>query len=259
MPVAAGSVLAAGAVCAPPRLPPAAAAPLASPGYPLASPAGAGRPSLRGGLSATVSSTNWSGYAVARGRGAFRSVSASWVEPAPGCAAGGGIRYAAFWVGLDGYHNHSVEQAGTDSDCRGPTARYYGWYEMYPAGPVTLGDRVRPGDQISASVTFSGAQTYTLVLRDSTEGWTRTVVRNEAGLARSSAEVITEAPSSRAGVLPLADFRRVRFTASRVNGRPLRALAPTKIIMTGRGGVDKALASQISRAGAFSTVWLRSG
>src|SRR5215470_20184880 len=117
-------------------------------------------------------SANWSGYAAA-GR-AFRSVSASWTQPAAHCrdgsakhgAAQHGAAYASFWVGLDGYRSPSVEQIGTDADCRGRTARYYGWYEMYPAPPVRLGRKVRPGDQLSASVTFGAAGSYTLVLRN---------------------------------------------------------------------------------------------
>ena len=69
---------------------------------------------------------------------------------------------------------------------------YYGWYEMYPAFPVNYTNTVKPGDHFSASVTFTGTETYTLVLTDSTQGWTQTITQNESGLARSSAEVITE-------------------------------------------------------------------
>ena len=50
---------------------------------------------------------------------------------------------------------------------------YYGWYEMYPAFPVNFSNTVRPGDSMSASVTFSGTSTYTLVLKDTTQGWTQ--------------------------------------------------------------------------------------
>src|ERR1700691_1053493 len=102
--------------------------------------------------------------------GAYKSVSASWKEPAATCS-GRSDQYAAFWVGLDGYSSDSVEQTGTDSDCDGRTPSYYGWYEMYPADPVYFSNTVKPGDSLSASVKFSGTDTYTLVLKDSTEGW----------------------------------------------------------------------------------------
>jgi Peptidase A4 family len=223
------------------------------PGGPM-TPARATGPDAVGAARRTVSA-NWSGYA-APGR-AFRSVSASWTQPSARC--GHGTAYASFWVGLDGYRSRSVEQIGTDADCRGRAARYYGWYEMYPAPPVRLGRKVRPGDKLTASVTFGAARTYTLVLRDRTRGWKHTITRKRAGLARSSAEVITEAPSSAGGVTPLADFGTVRFTAARVNGILLRGRSPTKIVMIDRRSRRKDTTSALNRTGSFRNTWLRSG
>src|SRR6202041_2090065 len=177
-----------------------------------------------------TSSTNWSGYAATGSAGQFNSVSSSWTEPAADCT-GSDDEYAAFWVGLDGYNSNSVEQTGTDSDCDGTTPDYYGWYEMYPANPVYFTNAMSPGDSISASVTFSGTETYTLVLKDNTKGWTQTITKNQSGLDRSSAEVITEAPSSESGVLPLANFGTVSYSASTANGTSLAAQSPTEIIM----------------------------
>src|SRR6202012_327424 len=88
----------------------------------------------RGVRNGSTTSTNWSGYVLTGGSGAFTSVSSSWTEPAASCSSG--TQYAAFWVGLDGYNSDSVEQTGSDSDCSGGTPDYYGWYEMYPADPV---------------------------------------------------------------------------------------------------------------------------
>jgi hypothetical protein len=213
----------------------------------------------------TAESTNWSGYAVTGANGAYNSVSATWTEPTATCTSSGGGRhgrggsdeYAAFWVGLDGYSSDSVEQTGTDSDCDGTTPDYYGWYEMYPADPVYFTNTVKPGDSISASVTFSGTETYTLVLTDSTQGWTQTITKNETGLDRSSAEVITEAPSSSSGVLPLADFGTVNYGASTANGTSLGSQSPTEIIMIDNSGADKDSTSAISSGGGFSNTWLR--
>ncbi len=168
----------------------------------------------------SVSSSNWSGYAATGGNGAFSSVSASWTEPTGTCTSRRAAQYSSFWVGLDGYTSSSVEQTGTDVDCSGRSPVYYGWYEMYPAFPVNFPNTVRPGDHMSGSVTFSGTSTFTLVLKDTTQGWTQTVVKNQSGLARSSAEVIVEAPSSSSGVLPLADFGTVNLTAPWSTGLP---------------------------------------
>ncbi len=262
LPVVVGSMLVAGGASASPALPhPAAqhrAARAVSLGHPMIRPVGVTLPSVSGGLNTTAESTNWSGYALSRGSHAFRSVSASWIQPAAHCTGVAGHRFAAFWVGLDGFSSNSVEQTGTDTDCRGKNPAYYGWYEMYPAPPVIFRNRLGPGDHLSASVTFRGTRTYTLVLRDITRRWTETIIKNQAGLARSSAEVITEAPSSLSGVLPLADFGAVRFTGSRLNGVLLRKLAPIRIIMIDSSRRYKDLTSLIGSADAFTNTWVRS-
>jgi hypothetical protein len=200
-------------------------------------------------------STNWSGYAVTGGTGAFTSISASWTEPAGTCTSG--RKYSSFWVGLDGFNSNSVEQTGSEVDCSGRTPQYYSWYEMYPAAPVNYTNTVRPGDHFTASVTFSGTNTYTLKLSDTTQGWSHSTVKNESGLSRSSAEVITEAPSSSTGVLPLANFGTITYSASAANGSSLGGQAPTQIVMINSSGADKDSTSAISSAGAFSNTWIR--
>src|SRR5450755_285281 len=228
------------------------------PGGIMVRPGGAVRTGAHSGRNATAESTNWSGYAATGGTGAYRSVSASWTEPTGTCPSRRSAQYSSFWVGLDGFNSNSVEQTGTDVDCSGRTPHYYGWYEMFPAFPVNFPNTVRPGDQVSASVTFSGTETYTLVLTDSTQGWTQTTVENETGLARSSAEVITEAPSSSSGVLPLADFGTVSYGSSSDDGSSMGGQSPTEIIMINNSGADKDSTSSISGSGAFSNTWIRS-
>jgi len=238
------------------------------PASPVATPAGfqpAGLMVRPGGFTnlttragrATALSTNWSGYAATGGNGAFTSVSASWTEPTATCG-GHSNQYSSFWAGLDGFNSNSVEQTGTDADCSGSTPVYYGWYEMYPAFPVNFSNPVRPGDHMSASVTFSGSSTFTLVLQDATQGWTQNIVQNQTGLARSSAEVITEAPSSGGRVLPLANFGTVSYSTSSANGTSLGTQNPTEIIMVDNSGKQKDSTSAISSTGAFSNTWLRS-
>ena len=75
-------------------------------------------------------STNWSGYDVT-GQGPYNSVAATWVQAGVDCTKTP-TGYSSFWVGLDGDTTSTVEQTGTEADCSSGTARYYGWYEMYP-------------------------------------------------------------------------------------------------------------------------------
>lgn len=268
LPVAIGSLIAVavGVASASPGLAPPAAQPAAAhtvfPGSPMIRPSGIAMPSLGGNVNTTQASANWSGYAVTGGP--FRSVSASWVQPQANCARVAGHRFAAFWVGLDGFNSRSVEQTGSDTDCVGTRPTYYGWYEMFPAAPVFFPTKLNPGDHMSASVTFLGAgRGYALVLQDSTRRWTHTIIKHEGGLARSSAEVITEAPATvgpngTVRILPLADFGRIGYAGGKVNGVQLRSLSPIRILMFDGGGRPMDTTSLISSADAFSNTWIRS-
>jgi len=198
-------------------------------------------------------STNWSGYAVTGSR--FTSVSAQWTEPTVSCS---GTAYSSFWVGLDGDTSNTVEQTGTDADCSGSTPQYYAWYEMYPKFPVNLRGTVRPGDHLSASVTTDGSGRFTLTITDSTQGWTNTTNARLKSAKLASAEVIAEAPSSSGGVLPLANFGTVGFSAATANGSLLTSSTPHLDPITMQSGSTvKAQPSSISN-GTFSVAWKHS-
>ena len=223
-----------------------------------------GRPPQPGGralgthgiVRASTTSTNWSGYAATGGT--YTSVSATWVQPAGTC--GSAAQYSSFWVGLDGYSSNSVEQTGTDTDCSSGAPRYYGWYEMYPHPSFSFGSAVSAGDTISASVTFSRSSSYTLKLSDVTKGWTATTTKKLASAARSSAEVIIEAPccTSGGGILPLADFGTVNLSNSIVDGSAIGTFSPVQITMVNSSGQDKDTVSALSSGENFSATWVRS-
>ena len=162
---------------------------------------------------------NWGGYIATGPAGAFTSVTSSWVQPAGACAGGG---QAAFWVGLDGAGTSTVEQTGTVVDCTSGTAVYRGWYELYPAAPVYYGDTLRPGDNLTATVSRAGTS-YTFTLADGTQHWTEThTVAGGAGLQNASAEIIVEAPGGGpSGEWPLANFGFNGFRSSAINGGAL--------------------------------------
>ena len=184
---------------------------------------------------ATVTSTNWSGYAATGSSGQFTGVSSSWTEPTAKCT-GFGHQYSAFWVGLDGYSSSTVEQTGSEADCAGRTAEYSAWYEMYPAYPVYFSNRVLPGDNFTGSVAYQASTgDFVITLTDSTHKWTQTVSQAVAGAVRNSAEVIAEAPSSGASgaVLPLTNFGTVNFNGATVNGGQLCQASPVEILMPG--------------------------
>jgi hypothetical protein len=243
---------------------PAAAVQREVPGGPMISLSG-GAGVRNGTVNPAADSLNWAGYAVTSNQsGAFRSVSAAWIEPRVNCSGVHGRRLASFWVGLDGANSNSVEQLGTDSDCQGRTPVYFAWWEMFPAVSVDFRTAVRPGDHMSASVTFRGTRTYVLFIRDATRHWNRTIIKNEAGLARSSAEVIAEAPAlligGQAVIQNLADFGNLRFTASKVNGTPLKKIGRRiriTMVEVNKPHRIRATTSSVSSADVFTCHWVR--
>ena len=161
-----------------------------------------------------------------------------------------------------------MEQVGIEADCAGSTPRYYAWYEMYPK-PVSVAFTVRAGNAVQASVTYKrSARKFVLMLRDTSSGrhFTRTLKCAAKVCLRSSAEVISEAPSGGSGgILPLADYRAegfssVTLTTSRGHRSGLSSRFWNTFQIVGVGDSSHELAAQptsLFRGQAFSTYWFR--
>jgi hypothetical protein len=213
-----------------------------------------------------VTSTNWSGYAV-ESPSQFTQVQSSWVQPAASCTSFGHT-YSSFWVGLDGYNSKSVEQLGTDTDCKNINSpSYYAWYEMYPAASVNISTTqfpVKPGDTLTGSVTRSGTS-YTLALKSS-EGWTFSTTQTGSD-ANSSAEWVAEAPDTCILIFcsnaKLTNFGSVTFSGSEAaNGGALAPVSsfttnsgPHDITMATSGGVTRAQPSALTNGQQFTDTW----
>jgi len=210
-----------------------------------------------------ITSSNWSGYAVATSAGAVTDVKGSWIEPSLHSPSAANT-YSAFWVGIDGYNSGTVEQIGTDLDTNASgKAVYYAWYEMYPSSPVNLSMKINPGDQLSGEVKYSGSNKFTLTLTDVTTKTTFSTSQTLRSANRSSAEFIAEAPSSSSGVLPLADFGTVSFSAASatisgttgpIDNKAWPAGNPISITMVGSSGTEAYPSSLLDSSGtsAFS-------
>ena len=180
-----------------------------------------------------------------------------------------GKTYGSFWVGLDGYTSKSVEQLGTDSDCKNVNSpTYYAWYEMYPAASVTISTTqfpVKVGDTMTASVTRSGTS-YTLSLQSS-EGWTFSTTQTGSD-ANSSAEWVAEAPDTCVLIFcsnaKLTNFGSITFSgAEAAIGSSLEPVStfttnsgPHDITMTTSSGATRAQPSALTSDGAgFTDTW----
>ena len=243
---------------------------------------------LGGGLrhATAVQSANWGGYADTNDT--YSSVASSWVEPTVRCSGSGGLggllsgvgglgsllggplQASAFWVGLDGYSSTSVEQLGTDSDCVSGKPSYYAWYEMYPKPSVPLASPyvVNPGDHMTAMVASNSIGTsFLLAIKDATANWTFSTTQTGSGFARSSAEVIAEAPSSCnilfCSEVPLADFGQVNYSGSSLidsagKQGSLSAFNANEITMV-KNGTTLATPSSLSPDGtSFAMTWDKS-
>jgi hypothetical protein len=204
-----------------------------------------------GRASSGATSTNWAGYSATAG--GYTNVTATWTQPA--IAATSTETYAAFWVGLDGDGSDTVEQIGTMGYTSGGRAHYVAWYEMYPAAMTVIDTMtISPGDVVTGTVQWTGT-VYELTLVDKTSGQPPYTTTQASSIAqRASAEIIAEAPSSAASVLPLATFGLVTFSGCAIDGGTLAAAGAAPIDMIDAAGGTIAKTSALAGDGASFTV-----
>jgi hypothetical protein len=161
----------------------------------------------------TVTSLNWSGYAITAATDT--GVTATWVVPtvtAPPTSA-----YSSTWVGIGGYNSQDLIQAGTEQDVLGNgSTRYYAWWEIlpFPENPISMA--VHPGDTMQVTVrTVSGGKSssWEIFIKNKTTGASFTKKLTYSS-SFSSAEWIEEAPTVNGQIAPLADFGTVTFNNS---------------------------------------------
>jgi len=206
-----------------------------------------------GSFGTSVTAANWAGYDVT-GAG-FTSVVASWTQPAaPATSPAGGD--AAFWVGLDGDGSPTVEQIGTEAFLQDGTVFYDAWYELYPAGPVTIHMTINPGDEITGRVTSDRVGDFTLTLTDDTTRVSFKKTFHNGPTNPKSAEIIAEAPTDAASgdLLPLVDFGRADFSACAFDGRPLSDVAWNRIDMVSDDDTTLATTTSLGSDGASFSI-----
>ncbi|HEY2553533.1 MAG TPA: G1 family glutamic endopeptidase [Streptosporangiaceae bacterium] len=223
----------------------------------------------------TVHSRNWSGYVSVpkTTAGGFKAISATFNVPSVNCSKTP-HSVSVHWVGIDGFGNKTVEQDGVLSQCAGKggkTAQYAAWWENFPANPVRVVFRVRPGDAIIASVFHKTAKgvhhnQYNLVVRDVTTG-KRLNVWKKCGAStcqNSSAEIISEAPTGANGVLPLSDYGIINYESIKITDKAGQSggvssslWSSDKIIESDSAGHTLATPSALFGGRAFTSTWHR--
>jgi hypothetical protein len=145
-------------------------------------------------------SYNWSGYAAdPTGAGTagpattYTMVTGKWQVPEASCL-GTPEENHAFWVGMDGFANSTVEQDGTFMLCNGVIATYWAWWEMYPTNDIVEVYQVFPGDLMTGTVTYASGK-FKLTIADATHKHSFTTSQKCGGglvCARRSIEWIGE-------------------------------------------------------------------
>lgn len=165
---------------------------------------------------APVRVSHWSGYIVDldvqnRSLG-VQSVSASWIVPSITYTENN--TYSSAWVGIDGYGESKLIQAGTEHQCENGEIEYFAWYELLPQTIITIKTlQIQPGDRITTSITLQddATSTWLITVTDETEGksFQKTV---QYVSPRKSAEWIVERPLVSGEISTLADFGQTTLT-----------------------------------------------
>ena len=161
-------------------------------------------------------STNWSGYAVV-GSG-MTHATGTWKIPFvnPPRRARAAL-FSSTWVGIDGFNDGNLIQAGTEQDWVNGAAFYQAWWEILPAPETPIQSMaVHPGDTMSVSIA-TGVPNWTIAVTDVTTSQSFVTHQPYTG-PLTSAEWIQEAPTVGAHVAKLAPDSTVVFDSGTVNG-----------------------------------------
>jgi hypothetical protein len=179
-------------------------------------------------------SSNWSGYMTNDSSESYTGVTGQWTVPTVVSTTHGS---SSTWVGLGGWGNSNLIQAGTEQDYDPEVhplegAAYFAWYEILPASQVNIGNLlnsnkqqlypVSAGDVMQVSITPSpgtaappAGQTgkWLVKIVDLTKKWTYTATETYASNLASAEwiEEATTAPSLVASATQMANYVQVEF------------------------------------------------
>ena len=156
------------------------------------------RPSIdRRNTGVGTSSFNWSGYVQSAPKNTFTAVAANFVVTTVDTSVPG-TQYSSDWVGIGGFNDAKLVQAGIEEDNFGGHAFYQAWTEILPASENPLSLAISPGDKITVVVREIATKhrrnkQWSMTVFDATKGTSagRTVRYKATG---TSAEAIHERP-----------------------------------------------------------------
>jgi Peptidase A4 family len=160
--------------------------------------------------------SNWSGYAVAATT--YSQVKGTWNVPFVVRPKKRQLKkhfFSADWVGIDGFNNSSLIQAGTEEDWIGGHPSYFAWWEVLPQPEMDM-IPVNPNDRITVTINKVSGSDWSILLRDNGQTLISQSVTNYSGPG-NSAEWIHEAVSFGGRVSTLPVDTLVTFDNTLVN------------------------------------------
>jgi hypothetical protein len=198
-------------------------------------------------------SSNWSGYVDTNtltkfnAKSSFSTITAEYVVPnVSNASCDNGWDYASEWVGIDGWSNGDVLQAGSDSDayCSGPLTgvSYYAWFEWFPNYETQITNLpVESGDDMYVEVQATSATTGMVFIENLNLGIGGSInmtAPSGTKLIGSSAEWIVERPGVNGSLATLPNYTADYFSAASALNFANKLFAPgaTEIDMVGGAG-----------------------
>ena len=217
--------------------------------------------------SSTISSPNWSGYAVQGG--GFNSVSATFNvaaltsnqpaicnigtagQPSQSCSM-------AEWVGIDGSNNQNLIQAGIVETPVVGTNTYIvqPWWEILPAAATNINSIVASvGDSMTVDIfETTTPNLWQITVTDNTNHESFSIDQTYNGQA-TSAEWIVEAPTLNGGLATLSPYTPVTFSNISYSLTPTGGTNQQITDVMVQNGVTVSVPSSISSNRSFSVTY----
>lgn len=158
-----------------------------------------------------VGSYNWSGYALTGG--SFNSVIDTWKVPTVDTALSG-RQFSSDWVGIGGWSDGTLVQAGTEADNSSGKASYGAWTEILPAAEDPLSLTIHPGDTITTTVEEVSANVWEMKVNDETTHQSQGRTVDYSGSSHASVETIHERPCIADGCESVSDLATLTDTTN---------------------------------------------
>ncbi len=188
--------------------------------------------SARSSIPSSTESTNWSG--LVQDGATEKSVQATWSAPSFAEADQLSDSAIAEWVGLGGVQSTSLIQVGTitSPNSQGQAQTVAFWENLPSAAVQTVA--IPTGSSVTAKIEPTGTDSWRLLL--TVKGQSNPVVDTVVNLSSSvssgvetSADWITEAPTTNQGVEPLVPVSSTTMTNVEANGVPLSKMSNSSL------------------------------